>query len=453
MKKTLCLSLLALTLAGCGGGGSSAVPAPGTAYPASSLCTPNDEKNWVRAYLDDVYLWYRDIVNVSAANYATPSAYFNALLVKTKDRFSFTESQALVDAYFQSGEVVGYGASFVRGADGRLRVAYSERNSPASLAGIDRGTQIVNINGTPEAQIGSSAFLAALYPSNSGNSNSFDVLDLGASVTRRVTLTARAVTGTPVLKSQIISLPGGKNVGYLVFNDHTAIAEAPLIAALAEFAATPVDDLVLDLRYNGGGYLYIASELGYMIGGAPTRGKVFEQLRFNDKHPEKTNDPRSSVLFNDADSHYQPLPTLGLARVFVLTGPATCSASESVINALRPFISVIAIGAATCGKPYGFIQTNNCGRSYFAIEFDGVNAAGQGGYVNGLAPACAVPDDLEHPFGDTKERLLQTALSYQQTGSCPASAMTQAATGRVAAQVTHEIHRAPWRASRLLKTP
>ncbi len=137
--------------------------------------------------------------------------------------------------------------------NGRLRVACSELGSPASEAHVDRGTQIVNINSTPEAQRGSSAFLAALYPSNSGDSNRFDVLDPGASVTRPVTLTARAVTGTPVLKSQIIALPNGKKVGYMVLNDQTANAGLPLINAVSQFAAAAVDNLVLDMRYNGGG--------------------------------------------------------------------------------------------------------------------------------------------------------------------------------------------------------
>ncbi len=174
-KKWLLCGLAAWALAGCGGGGNSSAGAP-VAYPANSVCTPTDEKTWVRAYLDDVYLWYRDIVDVNAANYATPINYFDALLVKTKDRFSFAEAQTVVDAYFQSGQVIGYGATFVRASDGSLRVAYSEPNSPARLAGIDRGSRIVNINGQPEGQLGRAAFHAALYPPGVGDSNNFDVM-------------------------------------------------------------------------------------------------------------------------------------------------------------------------------------------------------------------------------------------------------------------------------------
>ncbi|MDD5335251.1 MAG: S41 family peptidase [Rhodoferax sp.] len=450
-KNWLLCGLAAWALAGCGGGGGNSSAGARAAYPASSVCTPTDEKTWVRAYLDDVYLWYLDIVDVNAASYATPVDYFAALLVKTKDRFSFAEAQTVVDAYFQSGQVIGYGATFVRASDGSLRVAYSEPNSPASLAGIDRGSWIVNINGRPEGQLGRAAFLAALYPVGIGDSNNFDVMDPGTGNTRNVTLTAALVNGTPVLKNQVYSLPSGKKVGYMVFNDQTANAEAPLSEAIAQFAATGIDDLVLDLRYNGGGYLYIASELGYMIGGAATRGQVFERLRYNDKHPEKTNNPASTVPFFDTDTGDKPLPTLGLKRVFVLTGPGTCSASESIINGLNPFLNVITIGGTSCGKPYGFNQKNNCGTAYFAIQFDGVNAVNQGAYINGFSPVCAAADDLAHQFGDSNERLLSTALAYQSAGACPAGTLAQAKSALHAPQGLREIYRAPWRENRILK--
>jgi hypothetical protein len=484
MKRFLLPTLVALALAACGGGGGNpgtpigatsvggggsigggSSSSPGTPvavsdptpvatnYPPpatlANICTPQGEKSWVRSHLDDVYLWYRDIVNVNAANYATPMDYFSALLVLSRDRFSFTESQAVIDAYFQTGEVVGYGANFVRASDGRLRVAYSEPGSPAQLQGVDRGAQIVTINGTPEAKVSSAKFMAALYPDTSGASNTFEVLDAGASVSRQVTLKATSVVGTPVQKNQVLTLANGKKVGYLLFNDHIDSAEAPLASAMAQFAQAGIDDLVLDVRYNGGGYLYIASEVAYMIGGTPVAGKTFEKLNFNDKHPEKSNDPDNTLPFYDGDSNGKNLPALGLKRVFLLTGPGTCSASESIINGLKPFVEVITIGGSTCGKPYGFIQKNNCGTAYFAIEFEGVNSAGKGGYVNGFAPSCAAADDLEHGFGDTNERLLKTALAYQSTGACPASALTQ--TAALFAPRTEPLpQRQPWRENRFL---
>jgi hypothetical protein len=126
------------------------------------------------------------------------------------------------------------------------------------------------------------------------------------------------------------------------------------------------------------------------------------------------------------------LPTLGLSRVFVLTGPSTCSASESIINSLQGInVQVIQVGSSTCGKPYGFYPTDNCGTTYFSIQFQGVNAKGFGDYPDGFTPAnavtpqgvavagCSVADDFTHALGDSGEALLASALSYQQNAACP----------------------------------
>ena len=118
--------------------------------------------------------------------------------------------------------------------------------------------------------------------------------------------------------------------------------------------------------------------------------------------------------------------------MFVLTGPSTCSASESIINGLRGVnIQVIQVGSTTCGKPYGFYPQDNCGVTYFSIEFRGINAQGFGDYTDGFTPqntvategyvipGCSVADDFTHALGDGAEGMLASALSYQSTGVCP----------------------------------
>jgi carboxyl-terminal processing protease len=127
------------------------------------------------------------------------------------------------------------------------------------------------------------------------------------------------------------------------------------------------------------------------------------------------------------------LPTLNLTRVFVLTGPTTCSASESIINSLRGVnVQVIQIGSATCGKPYGYYPADNCGTTYFTIQFKGVNALGFGDYTDGFAPTnapglggtrvpgCSVADDFTHALGDPVEARLSAALAYRLGPGCPA---------------------------------
>jgi carboxyl-terminal processing protease len=128
----------------------------------------------------------------------------------------------------------------------------------------------------------------------------------------------------------------------------------------------------------------------------------------------------------------QPLPTLDLTRVFVLTGAGTCSASESIINSLQGVnVTVIQVGSTTCGKPYGFYPADNCAVTYFSIQFQGINAKSFGSYSDGFTPAnattaqgvsvpgCSVADDFAHPLGDPAEGILASALGFQSTGACP----------------------------------
>lgn len=408
-----------------------------------SVCKPAAEQSWARAHLDDVYLWYKEIVDVPVSTTTPVESHFASLLVKTKDRFSFVTSQAEVDGYFDTGAGIGYGYSLLRQGT-RLRVLYVQPGSPAELAGLQRGASIAQIDGTSLAQPANDIQYAALYPSTV-QTHTFDILDPGKDVTRRVLMTSSKITQVPVLTSKVIATAKGK-IGYMVFNEHIRTAEQALIDVVNNFKQEQITDLVLDMRYNGGGYLYIANELGAMIGGSKTSGQLFEQLQYNDKHIRES--ALGMTWFYGYDTLARTLPWLNLNRVFILTGSRTCSASESVINSLSPFLQVILIGENTCGKPYGFLQTNNCSKAYFAIRFSGTNALGQGDYVNGFAPQCSVADDLEHNLGDVSESRLAAALKYSETGVCP---VIQGMGLAAPPQATGERDPYPWRSIRILQ--
>ena len=131
------------------------------------------------------------------------------------------------------------------------------------------------------------------------------------------------------------------------------------------------------------------------------------------------------------------LPTLSLGRVYIIVGPGTCSASESIINGLRGVnVEVYVIGSTTCGKPYGFYPRDNCGTTYFSIQFRGENAANFGDYADGFSPAnqpiatrgtpvpgCSVQDDFTHALGDANESRIAAALAFRASNnqSCPAA--------------------------------
>jgi hypothetical protein len=234
----------------------------------------------------------------------------------------------------------------------------------------------------------------------------------------------------------------------MLFNEHITTAESALIAAVRQLKAanngSGITDLVLDIRYNGGGYLDIASELAYMIAGAAaTNGKAFESLTFNSKNPFGYSSAQATTAFHSTSQGFstaagQALPQLGLARVYVLTTGDTCSASEAIVNGLRGVgIAVIQVGGTTCGKPYGFFPQENCSTTYFTIQFKGVNQAGFGDYADGFVPAgtgttannlpgCAVADDFTKALGDPTEGQLAAALQYRANGTCPAVSKSKA---------------------------
>jgi carboxyl-terminal processing protease len=358
---------------------------------------------------------------------------------------------------------VGYGLelAFLSASPPRdVRVAYTEPNSPAAQAGIVRGTRVLEIDGIDVANGSDTTTLnAGLVPAGEGEAHSFR-LRAPDGTERTLALAAARVTRFPVQNVKTIATASGP-VGYMQFNDHLATAEAALIAAVNQLQGAGVVDLVIDMRYNGGGLLDVASELASMVSSAgATTGAVFERLVFNSKNPFRLAPAQATLPFHVTSRGFstpagQALPRLGLSRITVLAGPDTCSASESVINSLRGVgIAVNLIGGATCGKPYGFLPQDNCGTTYFAIQFQGVNHQGFGDYGDGFAPTCAVADDFDHALGDPAEARLAAALTFRSSGACPAPASSKAelALRKAEAQGTPYLMRSPIRENRLVAT-
>ncbi|MFL6602194.1 MAG: S41 family peptidase [Steroidobacteraceae bacterium] len=464
------------------------------AYP-DMAGSSTDENNWLRSWTNDLYLWYGEVPDLDPAQYAT-SNYFTLLKTSAttasgsaKDKFHFVYQTSVWESLSQSNTDIGYGVQFEilsKTPPRKVMVAFTEAGyaasqAPASLA---RGATILAIDGTDinvSDTAGVDKLNAGLTPAAAGESHTFQVQDLGATTSRTVTLQATSVTSKSVPSVQTISTATGK-VGYLLFNNHLAQAETELVTAINTLKSAAVTDLVLDIRYNGGGYLDIASELAYMIADTNmTGGQTFELIQFNSKHP--STDPVSGAAIAPTAFHNttlglsltrgQPLPNLGLQRVFVLTSAGTCSASESVINSLQGVgVQVIQIGTTTCGKPYGFYPADNCGTTYFSIQFRGVNARSFGDYTDGFTPkpamtastgtsatlpGCVVNDDFTHGLGDQNESLLFVALSYRMNQGCsvppaglaPGMSVKQIERG----QAEGALIRSPMREIRVLQPP
>lgn len=407
-----------------GSGNSASTQNLSSSQSLADSCTLSGQQQFTRSYFNETYLWYQEVPNASPTLFSTVQDYFYALLTPAldnsgtrKDRFSFIAPAADADS-LATGASVGYGADWVRDSAGRLRVTQVAPGSPAALAGLARGGEAVSL-------IGGSG---NLYPNLAGASITFSYRPTPTSPERAVTLNARPLVDDPVPQSKVITTTSGQRVGYVLFNAHTQGAQDKLIDTLSGMVTTGLNTMVLDMRYNGGGFVYTALSLATMLSGSSNENKVFERLQFNDKRPQDTAE--STFVYTGAlqfgETRYAAsfaLPRLSLPRIYVLTTDNTCSASESVINGLRGVdVEVVLVGQTTCGKPYGFSRKDNCGLAYYPIEFQGTNAKGFGDYASGMAATCTVSDDLDHPLGSINEGMLSAALSQINTGTCPPTA-------------------------------
>jgi carboxyl-terminal processing protease len=461
-------------------------PVTGRAYPDTqgSVLTEN---NWLRSWTNHLYLWYSEVPDIDPATYSSPLAYFDVLKTSAvtpsgqpKDRFHFTYPTEVWEQLSQSGVEAGYGIEWVAFSTTpprRFVVAFTEPNSPAANAGVARGMELLAVDGADfrdaNTQTAVNVINAGLFPDNTGETHELTLREpLPPFTVHVVSLTSTQITRNPVPTVKTIPTSAGL-VGYLLFNDHIATSEQKLIDAITTLRNANVQELVLDIRYNGGGYLAIANELAYMIAGNVAVGRVFERVTFNDKHPTTnpvTGEALTPIMFATTRQLALPataLPPLNLSRVYVITGPGTCSASESIINSLRGInFPVYQIGSTTCGKPYGFYAFDNCGTTYFSIQFKGANDAGFGDYSDGFSPSntagpagtsvngCSVADDFTRELGDESEHRLAAALSYLEGGTCPAPSGSAPGAQLKANQsldaADGAMIRGPWRENRIL---
>jgi C-terminal processing protease CtpA/Prc len=226
-------------------------------------------------------------------------------------------------------------------------------------------------------------------------------------------MTKRLVTIPTVSLTRVYDV-GGRRVGYMFFRNFVEPSYEALDTAFAELAAARVDELIVDLRYNGGGLVNVAQHMASYIGGVRTVGQVFAEFFHNDR-----NAFRNRIL------RFESKPQrLTLDRLIVVTTKASASASELVINALRPFMPVVVIGGTTYGKPVGQYAIPFCDKLLAAVSFALRNADGHGDFFDGFPPDCAAPDDADHQLGDPEEGSLKEALTFAATGACSPHRLT-----------------------------
>lgn len=411
------------------------------------------ENHYLRSWSHEDYFWYDELPDLDPRETETTDAYFKKLVTpeKTangtpKDRFHFTEDEVQGDQVTFSGERGGYGINWVAKESQRF-VLYVDNNSPASNAGVTRGMELISAEGialdSERTQLQTDRLNEAAFNPELDNEYSFVFKDTNGELVD-ITMTAQNVPISAVNTLQIIETSTG-SVGYIAFTTfNTFTAENQLKDAFERFEAENINDLVLDIRYNGGGFLYISSQLSYLIAGqSSTDNEEYATLLYNDKRIAD-NVPLPFVDETvSGEGAPQPLTSVDLNRVYILTTASTCSASEAVMNGLRGIgVEVIQIGGTTCGKAHGFNGVTNCGTRYFSIDFEVVNGQGFGEYTDGFEPVasgdamtnkvtgCKVKDDLSYALGDISEPMLNTALFYRDNGMCPPVATARSKAGQ-----------------------
>src|SRR5262245_5511800 len=406
---TLLLVLASAALASCNGGDSSSDTT------AADSCSTLGQVQFVRDTMQDIYFWYQHLPNPDPSGFASPEAYLEAVRYRPIDTsYSFIADKAESDAFFSDSEFIGLGISTRQTSATELRVSQVFAASPASEAGLARGDFLLSINGRSVPELLQTGDINSIFgPAEVGVVVSLTWRRLEDHSMRSASLTKRSVTIPTVSLTSVYDVRRGPRVGYVFFRNFVQPSTAALNTAFHTLREAGAKELVLDLRYNGGGLLGVAQHLGGLIGGAATNGQVFVELFHNDKNPSRNTTYRFEL----------PAEAIGFTRFVAITTRGTASASESVINGLKPFMPVTLVGDTTYGKPVGQYGFDFCTKTLFPVAFEARNARGEGEYFDGLPADCAAADDLDHELGDPDEDSLGEALEFMRSGRCtPAAA-------------------------------
>jgi hypothetical protein len=403
--KILAILLCSLLLLSCGneGNSNSAIGPVFTEVPDDPETpgtneTIEQQKKFVLDVMSHYYLYYDQIPTIDLRNYDTPETVLANLVVNPPDRFSYIGNRVVQENFFEAGtyEGIGYGR-IIGDIDNTETVTYVFDDSAAGRA----------CPGSFSTQSCLRRGDVILSSSPSGNDISFEV-DRDGSLFN-VTLTTGIVKINSVLTTDI-QTRNGVAVGYLALSNFLVPTIAELDTAFADFNLNNIDELVLDLRYNGGGRVSTAQVLASYIAGTNGNGSDVTRLEWNALNTQQNG------IFPFLTRNNQ----LDLDRLYVLTLEGTCSASELVINAIEGIsgAQVITVGQVTCGKPVGSVSFNFGDKVLQPITFSVVNDLDNGDYFNGIEATCFAEDDTTHAFSDPAERMYAGALFHIENGSC-----------------------------------
>ena len=399
--------------------------APAVDNTTAPKITNTDVNTWIHETMTAYYLWPDKMPAIAKTNTSSnPMDYFYSILYdyKTIDRFSWIDSSSanLINQLNGINTVLGIRVSAFYADDAKVNVAlviaYVLKGSPAEKNGLKRGDIILSVD---DQTITSSNYNSVLQ-------NQTLRLGLGtynnkvfSSTGKTLTVTKVELQTNPILQDTVINW-AGKKVGYFAYLQFLTSFDDSLRAVFGRFKSKGVNELVIDLRYNGGGYVTNSDLLtNLMVNDLASKvDKVMNKRQYNDAYTKEViKQYGAAALVTNFKMESNNIGSLN--RVFVLTSTGTASASELIINNLKPFMNVILIGEHTYGKNVGsFTITDNAKRWNYGLQpitFKILNSLDQSEYgtVNGFLPDYALLDDVL-PYkllGDPNETYLNKALS------------------------------------------
>ena len=407
-----------------------------TNKPPTSGSNANAKVNsWIEDVMREVYYWEDDIpatLNKSLA----PEDFFETIL-STEDRFSFItpDYEGLINSLSGVSKSAGFEFQLTLESSQSNNVVaivlYTLPGSPADLAGLKRGDVIKRINGTQMTTSNYRSLLSAMQETYTADFIRWNEATQSFAQEPQVTLATQVISENPNYLDSVYTINGQK-IAYYIYNffspgvDNTSIYDQEMEGIISDFKAKGANHLILDLRYNGGGAVSSSTNLASLIGSGVDESEIYYSYQWNDLYqayfqsqPGGDENLRGYFI-NRADNIGGQISG---NTIYILTGSGTASASELIINGLKPYMNIVLIGETTVGKNVGSIpiqDTESEENKYglLPIVFKIFNSQGDSDYSTGFEPNI-LADDFSFPMlplGDVNEALLSTAIN-QITGS------------------------------------
>ena len=408
--------------------------------PVEEKPNPNIAVNkWINDVMKEVYLWLAEM-KTPIANTSDPEDYFESFLNRPTDRFSviYPDYQELINSLNGVSLEAGYEFTLYRESSTNenviAEITYIKKNSPAATAGLRRGDRIRQINSTQMTLANFRDVLAQTDKPHTLNTSRFNEGSGSFESLPVVSLTPVQLSENPNFLDSVYTINGEK-IGYVVYHffapgsgEGSTAYDQEMDAIFGSLKAQGIQHLIVDFRYNGGGFVSSAVNLASLIAPGVKATDIFSKTKYNSFLMQFDNLKNVQTPFRTKAENLGK--TLKGNRVYILTSSRTASASELIINGLKPYMDVFIIGDKTTGKNVGsvpFEDEENLDNKYgmLPIVSRSFNSLDQSDYTNGFTPNLEAKESAERlrPLGDVTEQLLRRAI--EQITGVPSGARVQ----------------------------